>query len=69
MSFEMNNHNENTVQGSIIRRNPLTKQPIQGIKGSGSDRRGTMEIDAYNAHGYNLYIQERIQSESQRRIS
>lgn len=52
--------NKRRARGYVGRRDPLTLQPVKGRRRNGGANTGTMEADAYKAHGAGGMLLERL---------
>lgn len=52
--------NKRRARGYVGRKDPLTLQPVKGRKRNGGANTGTMETDAYKAHGAGGMLYERM---------
>lgn len=52
--------NKRRARGYVGRRDPLTLQPVKGRRKNGGANTGTMETDAYKAHGAGAMLLERL---------
>lgn len=52
--------NKSRSRGYVGKRNPITLQPVKGRRRNGGANTGTMEADAYKAHGSVSLLHERL---------
>lgn len=52
--------NKRRARGYVGRRDPMTLQPVKGRRRNGGANTGTMETDAYKAHGASAMLYERL---------
>jgi len=60
--------NKRRARGYVGRKDPLTLQPVKGRRKNGGSNTGTMETDAYKAHGAGGMLLERLSKVSDHKV-
>lgn len=60
--------NKRRARGYVGKRDPLTFQPVKGRRRNGGANTGTMETDAYKAHGASAMLHERMSKVSDHKV-